>query len=418
MNLSELDDLIEAFVEGEIDDEQLKKLNDAIAQNPEVGIRLARASKNDLFLRQMLSRDSEADSKIIKINQRKLKIRKPTKNDSGWFWPTVLSVASCFILGFSMVWLTSLKNSESTQDSNLSDLVEETAKIEILALEGEVKIKRGDVSKYMMLGDHLVQQDTIHCKAGARVKFKLTDEDTIYHLDPNSSMTMKDHLGKTWRLHQGNVGALVAKQKNGSAITFETEHADIEVLGTVLQVMAGQDGSKLSVFEGAVRMKRKSDHKSIVVKDGFYASTSTAKLKTFRIGVSDQEDIEVVALSLIDVKQRKPFIGYDYKEDLGEIQLNSLGSREFNLNIHTKPKIIGSVQFTITGPNGFQMSDVENFFPYTLGNTDNTLSPFDLPNYDKYNLQRGEYKVEATPFTKIRLGGKKGPTKVFKFIVK
>lgn len=422
MNLGELDDLIEAFVEGEIDEEGQRKLNDAISQNPEMGVRLARASKNDLFLKQMLARDLEADSKIIKINQRKKKNRKLSNNSSGWFWPTVLSLASCLVLGLTMVWLSSLNSSDSgkpagTKESFVQE-IQESAEIEILALEGDVKIKRGEVLKYMMLGDYLAQNDKIVCGSDSRIKFKLSSENTIYHLDPNSSMVMLDEQGKRWSLSRGNVGALVDKQKGGARVVFETRHANIEVLGTILQVMASDEESKLSVFEGAVKMLRLSDQKTQIVKEGHYTSTQSENLKHVKIGVSDQEDIEVVALSLIDVKQRKPFIGYDYKKDLGEIQLNSLGSRVFNLDIHTKPKVIGSLRFTVTGPNGLRVSKVENFYPYTLGNKDESLSPFDLPNYDEYDLRRGEYRVEVTPFTKMREGGKKGATKVFTFLVR
>jgi hypothetical protein len=418
MNLNEVDDLIEAFVEGELDEFGQQKLNDEIAQNPELGIRLARASKNDLFLKQMLARDKETESKIIKITNRRKKAPKSFHNQSGWFWPTIYSVASCLIFGLSIVWLSSLNQTDQNSSQTFVEAIQETVKIKILALEGEVMVTRGTVKKYVMLGDHLAQNDILECQTESRLKFKLMGENTIYHLDPESRLIMMDDKGKSWKLDYGNVGASVAKQSPGSKINFKTDHANIDVLGTILQVQSSTKESRLSVFEGAVKMKKLADENSIIVKEGFYATTKSDHLKPMRIGVSDKEDIQIVALSLINAEKKRPFLGYDYKENLGVITLKSLPSKKFNLDIHTEPKVIGSVKFSISGPNGFKVSKVESFYPYTLGNKDESLSPFDLPNYDKYDLVRGEYTIEATPYTKVKQEGRQGPTKVFKFTVK
>jgi hypothetical protein len=77
--------------------------------------------------------------------------------------------------------------------------------------------------------------------------------------------------GKRVRLQSGRLEARIARQPRGEPFTFDSAHAEVEVLGTRLLLQADAASTRVEVDEGAVRFVRKTDGRSIRVSAGYFA---------------------------------------------------------------------------------------------------------------------------------------------------
>lgn len=435
-----VNDLIEAYVEGSIKEAQLKQLEQEIQNDQDVALRLARALKNDIYLQQMLTRDMDVDSKVIRLNRptnkrpsskRKHKGQQP----SGWAYPTLMAIASCLILGFGIHFFIQLKQTSPTtpQVQNLEPNGSETASnpqtdpnpstqptlaIKVMQLEGPVHLIRDGKTTPFKNTKALAKGDMIESLSAGRVKLKLKDEDTYFHLDPNSKMVLLDDIGKTWQLVSGSIGSMVQKQQGLERLKVRTNEADFEILGTIFHIHSEQNNSLLKVMEGKVRMTRKSDRKSVSVSRGNYTESRDPQMVPNQIGVKDDTNIEILSLSLINPNTQQPYALYQNFQDGQIIELAQLENTSFNFDVHTQPEKIGSMFIEVTGPDNFHETSTESYFPYTLGNKTKTISEAEPPNYFEYPIEAGEYTVKITPYQYMHTKGKQGKKRVFKFIVK
>lgn len=75
-------------------------------------------------------------------------------------------------------------------------------------------------------------------------------------------------------LNSGDIFAQVAPQPSGEPMLIQTPKADAEVVGTKLTLFANSVATKLTVLEGHVQMKRRSDGSVIDVQGGHSATAS------------------------------------------------------------------------------------------------------------------------------------------------
>lgn len=83
-----------------------------------------------------------------------------------------------------------------------------------------------------------------------------------------------DGVGRWIDLREGTLGAEVAKQPAGQALAVATPHGEARVLGTTLRILVNPDpnqGMRLEVTEGRVRLTRAGDGKAVTVGAGHYA---------------------------------------------------------------------------------------------------------------------------------------------------
>jgi len=422
------DDLIEAFIEGLITDEQLEELSALLLKDPAYGEKLARASKNDLFLKQILAVESTKRSETPVKSHRHSKVlkrrriaadQKPAEKVKEWGWPLILSLASCLICAIAIGFITQINQSEpepNTQALTQSPVSGEL-RVEVLALKGDVSFTRNNIVKRMTKTTRLKVGDEILSRPKSIFKFKLANEKTIFHLDPSSNLVLKGKKGKTWHLKWGAVGASVVPQAEGERVKFSTRNANFEVIGTIFRIESDKNESKLEVSEGKVRMQRLKDKRSALVKAGMTLSTSNKGFKPLRIGIDDKTEMTVSRLSLINTDTQKPIPGYEDLKAGQVIKLSELPSNNLNIRIHTLPEKVGSLILNMTGPRGFRLKKLENFFPYSMKNLSTALSDTDPVNYMPYQFEEGDYVVQTTLFSQMDQMGRQTKTSELKFKV-
>ena len=112
-------------------------------------------------------------------------------------------------------------------------------------------------------GGALVKGDTIELRAGdvittatnGRAMIAYGHEATRIEIQPDSIVVFGDAArGKRFDLNRGIIRARVAVQPTGQQMSIKTEHARATVLGTSFVMRAGENGTKLDVLEGKVRL--------------------------------------------------------------------------------------------------------------------------------------------------------------------
>lgn len=66
-------------------------------------------------------------------------------------------------------------------------------------------------------------------------------------------------------LERGVLNATVAKQFSGAPMSVATPHADVKIVGTIFQLVAGDKSTRLEVREGRVQLIRRGDQKTAEV---------------------------------------------------------------------------------------------------------------------------------------------------------
>jgi len=96
------------------------------------------------------------------------------------------------------------------------------------------------------------------------VTMQFTDG-TIVTLDGLSLLTVSDQGQKILRLKRGNLSADVQPQPNLKPMMVFTDAAELRVVGTQFNVNARNESTKLTVNEGEVLLKRRTDGESVNV---------------------------------------------------------------------------------------------------------------------------------------------------------
>jgi ferric-dicitrate binding protein FerR (iron transport regulator) len=130
---------------------------------------------------------------------------------------------------------------------------------ELTQFNGDLQWKGdgGIVSRDLETGYRLTG-GTLECFSGSWATFEMNDGTVVTVVGP-AELTMSDNGQKILYLDGGNLSANVAKQKNGLPMLIHTPTAQLEVLGTQLNVAAQAISTTLTVNEGSVRMTRLID---------------------------------------------------------------------------------------------------------------------------------------------------------------
>jgi ferric-dicitrate binding protein FerR (iron transport regulator) len=83
-------------------------------------------------------------------------------------------------------------------------------------------------------------------------------------------------------LERGGVSAEVTPQPRGQSVVFTTPHAEVRVLGTTLRVAVSPDSTRVEVRQGRVRVLRREDGATVDVSAGNYAVVLKGLLLTTR----------------------------------------------------------------------------------------------------------------------------------------
>jgi ferric-dicitrate binding protein FerR (iron transport regulator) len=125
-------------------------------------------------------------------------------------------------------------------------------------VEGEVRVRAGAVT--VKATQSLREGEGIETGAnGSRAVFEFEDK-TRLDLGPRTTLReVAAESGKRVLLDQGDLTAVVAKQRPEKPMVFVTPLGEVKVLGTTLRLTVTPDETRLEVTEGRVRLTRRAD---------------------------------------------------------------------------------------------------------------------------------------------------------------
>ncbi len=135
-------------------------------------------------------------------------------------------------------------------------------------LQGESWIASPSGKAAARPGDWLGIGQTL--EAGGRVAARYPDG-TRLEIGPGSSLELKEGAGKRLHLERGEISADVPRQPADTPMVISTPQAEATIIGTALRISANADQTRLEVLEGKVRLKRRSDGRTVDVSGGHYA---------------------------------------------------------------------------------------------------------------------------------------------------
>jgi ferric-dicitrate binding protein FerR (iron transport regulator) len=149
---------------------------------------------------------------------------------------------------------------------------------------GEVRIVTAADSRPAESGLHLKPGDGLELLGenasavvvypdGTRLEF---DGDAVVTEFSEAAASGSATAGKRVVIASGNVRAEVAKQPAGAPMRLKTGNAEVVVLGTRFHLSGGSDATFVETTEGAVRLVRTRDGRSIEVPAGFEAAADIA----------------------------------------------------------------------------------------------------------------------------------------------
>jgi len=144
------------------------------------------------------------------------------------------------------------------------------AKLEQTA--GEVRIVTADGSQPAEAGHHLQPGDGLELNGDNASAVVVYPDGTRLEFDGDaliSEFSGNAAVGKRVAITSGSVRADVAKQPPGAPMQIKTANAEVVVLGTRFNLAGGADATFVETTEGAVRLVRSADGRSIEVPAGF-----------------------------------------------------------------------------------------------------------------------------------------------------
>lgn len=255
---SEMEDLIERWLEGSLEPDQESQLVDWLSEDPS---RLQNFV--EINIRDQMLRDAASGLSMESQGERAMRSRVPAhrslwkRASSKRLATAIASLAACLLIAFA--WFDQLSQEAGMPKSMLSITMDSVPFVSVVAAHDVAAL---DVDQSLSIGDRLAGQ-IIELRSGLlRLLF---DDGAEVTLQGPARYELVS-LGKT-RLHSGLLTATVPPGAEGFQV--DTPTAEIVDLGTVFGVELAEDGfAKVSVFDGEVEVKPTGQPEASLVKAG------------------------------------------------------------------------------------------------------------------------------------------------------
>ncbi len=260
--LDESPELREAFVQ----DVRIHRFLSLIAEDEQDTEGFAEQIRENLLLqhRQPAASDNSAtdckkleESKSIFTERVRAKLvtisRRQAANRRG---SRLLALAAALILlitGVSVIWRSPSAKPE----------------VQLLACTGMVQSE----GKQLQSGDTLPYGHALKTGQNGSARFRLPDG-TECTMHESTALTVSDQGGL--HVDRGVIEARAEKRSPDQSLAFTTPNARAEVLGTELILLSLKGKTRLDVRQGRVRLVRRSDERSIMVKAGEFSTVSAS----------------------------------------------------------------------------------------------------------------------------------------------
>jgi hypothetical protein len=436
-------ELIDAYLDGRLDEAGIQQLKDSLDQNSELlellekhqslhqalqilnqpaeanqritnSVQNILRSKTPEELQKRISKTLQANEEIKKLRltprqssqyfpsdspQRGFLQKGPRRNQQSRAW---LALASCITILAGIFFYIKL---------NLPRNGAELTGVEPIGVVDHVTakatIKRNNTILPARTGAQILAGDILTTETGSTLVLVYHNEETRVWLEEKTQATfLQTNLIKQVNIAKGKITATVAKQPVEREMIFETFNSVITVMGTRLDINVSEGRTRLDVMEGKVQMTRNSDRISIIVETGYSAEISSKvdfKSHLTTIQPPPQTRLEspsqapvVTHFVLVDATSGQSVSSFDPIQNETTISL-SKEPQHLNIVAVTQPQEIGYVLMKMKGPT----TRVHREFipPYSL------FQDIDS-NYRSWTPIPGKYTLTATPYSTDEIAGK------------
>jgi hypothetical protein len=235
--------LIENHFLGTLSDDESKRLEELLTNDPEMRKAYRRAAAVDSMLRDQAQKQA-AESVAIDVSQASK-------------WKPLLAVAAGLVLAIG----TSFFILNWQLDGSLPVLAE---------MSGTVTIVKSNQERVQATAPVALEPtDLVEVGSKGYVTIQFPDEAThLQLLAGGQARFASTGDGKAITLDRGTLQAEVAKQPDGSPMTLMTPQAKVTVIGTRFRLDTDQERARLEVREGLVELEKRDESESVRVKAG------------------------------------------------------------------------------------------------------------------------------------------------------
>jgi ferric-dicitrate binding protein FerR (iron transport regulator) len=253
------EDLLAAYLDGELDEEGMQQLTDMLKTDPERQARLREEMRLQVLMREVATEEAAGETAPAprpgSARRSSISRRRPERRSSGLF-KLVLVAAACvgIVIGLRHYGLWPEGATAMPEVMEAGDTVVIRAAAELPATAGML----------------LEPGDTVQVGASGQASLKYQGEATRVILRGGTDVAFQDENGaKHLELAAGEVDCDVARQRQPMIIT--TPHGRAEVRGTRLKLSVHAEYTRLEVTQGVVGLTRLSDNATIDVHGDEYA---------------------------------------------------------------------------------------------------------------------------------------------------
>jgi len=275
----ELDILLTRYFDGSASPEDVATLDRRVAADPSAAQALLSASRQDLALRGVMSRDSHgavhSNAGATDIVHSLTVAARPIADHetSGWrlrSWRPWAAAASLLLVA-GVIWFTIQANRSNPQQaaspSTTPAVTDAVATVEPLG--PGVYIEHNGVSTPADRVATLSRSDRLHTGSSAGAVFSYPAEQTRISIGPAATVAIANEpSGKKLELITGVVDCQVEKQQPGKSMVIATSQARVKVVGTAFRVTTANQLTRIEVSHGTVRVTRAVDGATVDVSGG------------------------------------------------------------------------------------------------------------------------------------------------------
>ncbi|MBA2481014.1 MAG: FecR domain-containing protein [Planctomycetes bacterium] len=275
--MSDADELIDAHLQGRIDDDQRLRLRAWLLEDREHQREYLRAVRFEQDLTELVrARDTRREHGYPSTRLESAHARRPRvlRGPSRW-WSGAMVAAALVLMLVSAGWYVWHDTSRATGVASLV-LVEASGQVEV--------VRDGALLASPTAGVALATGDTIKAVGDARVGIAYVDGTRLSLR--SGVLVLGGADGKQIALRRGLATVRAAKQPPGSPLVIETSSARVAVVGTAFAI-ADIDGlTTLEVSEGSVEFAelRSGEHREVLSGQRAIAGPETAPVRSASAG--------------------------------------------------------------------------------------------------------------------------------------
>ncbi|MCM2371000.1 FecR domain-containing protein [Aporhodopirellula aestuarii] len=240
--------LLIAYLEGEISDNELIELHASVTKSPDHRRRFQDETRMNVLLRETLVEHRELQS--LTSTATNLVASQPQ-----FMRPLVVAATAAALIGAISIGFFAYQ-SERPRSPVMGVCMSISGNSELL-------VRRSERDHRVTSGFQLHQHDEVICDSQTQAMLRLSDG-SIVSMEPDAELKLGEDSTQV-KLQQGEAFFEIAPRQSGMpAFEVLTGNSTVAVMGTVFSLVASKR-TEIKVYEGSVTLTRNSDHAAVTV---------------------------------------------------------------------------------------------------------------------------------------------------------